>query len=149
MSRLKGEKGFALSLFAAASAWYLSLLLAFQLGKNHTIITQPNWLYKMYWMAFYDEYQQHLFYNAFIILSVLFGFVLKVIPNASAISSKILITGTVGAILSMPLAAIGVFGLSMAANWPSQAPPIMITAGGLLCLPGLLVLIFTLFNSRQ
>src|ERR1700719_3552947 len=90
------------SFFAASSAWYISLLLAAYLSRLHTSISQPIWLYKIYWSAFYDEYQQHLFYIVFIGLSILFGFMMRLMPPISVKKNKDLIVGTLVSVLLMP-----------------------------------------------
>jgi hypothetical protein len=72
--------------------------------------------------------------------SVLFGFALRFIPSVSIAATNILLLSTIGAILLIPLAAIGVHGISIVANWPAASPPQEIQAGWLWSLPGMMLL---------
>jgi hypothetical protein len=135
---------FIVSLYAATCIWYLSTLLAAYLGNSHVAVKPPDQLYKMYWAAYFDEYRERMYFVALVAQSVLFGFALRFIPSVSIPATNILLLGTIGAILLIPLAAIGVHGISIVANWPAAAPPQEIQGGWLWSLPGTMLLAISL-----
>jgi len=146
MSQSNNDR-FFICLFAATAAWYSSILLAFFLNHFHVAIVSPKYIYSMYWNAFYDAFCQHFFYMAFVIQGVLFGFFLRRILPLSTINVKQLIGGTATAILLMPLAAVGIYGISLAPAWPTEVPPLKIIGGGLWCIPGVVILLWTLMRG--
>jgi hypothetical protein len=137
----------AMAFFASSVAWYVSLLISVCVTKFHVASSPPEWLYRMYWSAYYDETGQHVFYILFVALGVLFGFITRAIPPISSTRNISLVVGTMASVLVMPLAAVGIQGVSLARPWPSELPPIPIYGGTLWCIPGLMILGITLYRT--
>lgn len=137
----------AMAFFASSVAWHLSLLISAGVTKFHVASSPPEWLYRMYWSAYYDESGQHLFYILFVALGVLFGFIARAMPPISSTRNIDLFVGTMASVLVMPLAAVGIQGVSLARPWPSESPPITIYGGTLWCIPGLMLLGITLYRA--
>lgn len=147
MVECDNSKNFSLCLFAATLDWYLSMLLTSLLMKYHALTSEPVWLYKIYWSAYYDAFQQHIFYILFVILGFVFGYIIKWMPKLLATNNKMLLLGSSAAILLAPFTAVGVQGVSLAPTWPSQAPPLYVPDGIILAIPAIFILGFTFYRA--
>jgi hypothetical protein len=121
-------------------AWYSAVIVAGVLSLLPVHTETPDNLFRMYWPAYYSEVSEKGFVVAFYGMCIGTGFFLRLFGRC--VESPISIGRIAGIVALIPLAMVGVMGVSVAPDWPAKAPPVALPGGPLLAIPGLTFLMW-------